>query len=234
MSSEIFQGMMGAQVDRERNISGMTGAKLTDMGIFQGVTGAMLTDMGVFQEWLGSTWEIWDYFRKWLEPSRQIWEYFREWLEQSRHIWECLRKWLEPSWQYGNISGMTRAKLTDMGIFQGMPGTKFPDALLLVPSYPPSKAVIQAFLDCGYYFRCQLPVLLKDYYTLKSSFQFVSTLCVPFHTVSKFSVPFRPASLFPVSFHHGRLVSVPFLYLVFPFFNMLPFSSLSSQVVPFQ
>jgi hypothetical protein len=102
---------------------------------------------------------------------------------------------------------MTEAKLTDMGIFQGMPGTKFPDALLLVPSYPPSKAVIQAFLDCGYYFRCQLPVLLKDYHTLKSSFIFVSTLCVPFHTVSKFRVPFRPASLVPVSFHYGRLVT---------------------------
>jgi hypothetical protein len=30
--------------------------------------------------------------------------------------------------------------------------TKFPDALLIPPSYPPSKGVIQAFLDCGYYF----------------------------------------------------------------------------------
>eukprot|EP00088_Acartia_fossae_P024643 TRINITY_DN25555_c0_g1_i2.p1 TRINITY_DN25555_c0_g1~~TRINITY_DN25555_c0_g1_i2.p1 ORF type:complete len:218 (-),score=68.54 TRINITY_DN25555_c0_g1_i2:156-809(-) len=35
---------------------------------------------------------------------------------------------------------------------KGMPGTKFPDALLILPSFPPSKNVIQAFLDCGYYF----------------------------------------------------------------------------------
>jgi len=35
---------------------------------------------------------------------------------------------------------------------KGMPGTKFPDALLILPSFPPSKNVIQAFLDSGYYF----------------------------------------------------------------------------------
>jgi len=35
---------------------------------------------------------------------------------------------------------------------KGMPGTKFPDALLILPEFPPSKNVIQAFLDCGYYF----------------------------------------------------------------------------------
>jgi len=35
---------------------------------------------------------------------------------------------------------------------KGMPGTKFPDALLILPAFPPSKNVIQAFLDCGYYF----------------------------------------------------------------------------------
>jgi hypothetical protein len=34
-----------------------------------------------------------------------------------------------------------------------MPGTKFPDALLIIPAFPPSKAIIQAFLDSGYYFR---------------------------------------------------------------------------------
>jgi hypothetical protein len=38
-------------------------------------------------------------------------------------------------------------------MLQGMPGTKFPDALLLVPRFPPNREVIQAFLDCGYYFR---------------------------------------------------------------------------------
>jgi len=35
---------------------------------------------------------------------------------------------------------------------KGMPGTKFPDALLVVPEFPPSKEIIQAFLDNGYYF----------------------------------------------------------------------------------
>jgi len=35
---------------------------------------------------------------------------------------------------------------------KGMPGTKFPDALLIVPEFPPSKDIIQAFLDNGYYF----------------------------------------------------------------------------------
>jgi hypothetical protein len=59
----------------------------------------------------------------------------------------------------------------------------------------------------------------------------LSKFNVPFHTVSWFSVPFRPTCLFPVNFHHGRLVSVPILYLFSPFFNMLPFSSLSSQLV---
>ncbi len=45
--------------------------------------------------------------------------------------------------------------------FQGMPGTKFPDALLVVPSFPPSKPIIQAFLDSGFYFRLALPVLCR-------------------------------------------------------------------------
>ncbi len=46
--------------------------------------------------------------------------------------------------------------MSEVGIkcmLQGMPGTKFPDALLLVPHFPPNREVIQAFLDCGYYFR---------------------------------------------------------------------------------
>jgi hypothetical protein len=76
MSLEIFQGMMGAQVDRYRNISGMTGAKLTDIGILQadrhgnisesdwsnvdrygsisGMTRANLRDMRLFQEMTGA------------------------------------------------------------------------------------------------------------------------------------------------------------------------------------
>merc|ERR1711962_1511069 len=35
---------------------------------------------------------------------------------------------------------------------EGMPGAMMPDALLILPSFPPSKAVVQALLDCGYYF----------------------------------------------------------------------------------
>merc|ERR1711935_886928 len=34
----------------------------------------------------------------------------------------------------------------------GMPGAMMPDALLLLPQFPPSKGVIQALLDCGYYY----------------------------------------------------------------------------------
>jgi len=35
---------------------------------------------------------------------------------------------------------------------KGMPGTKMPDALLIIPEFPPSEGVIQAFLDSDYYF----------------------------------------------------------------------------------
>jgi hypothetical protein len=49
-------------------------------------------------------------------------------------------------------------ELSHLIFFQGMPGTKFPDALLVVPSFPPSKPIIQAFLDCGFYFRLALPI----------------------------------------------------------------------------
>ena len=35
---------------------------------------------------------------------------------------------------------------------KGMPGTMMPDALIIPPEFPPSKGVIQALLDCGYYF----------------------------------------------------------------------------------
>ena len=45
---------------------------------------------------------------------------------------------------------------------EGMPGTKMPDALLIVPEFPPSKGVIQAFLDCGYYFSSSSSLDVKD------------------------------------------------------------------------
>jgi len=35
---------------------------------------------------------------------------------------------------------------------EGMPGAMMPDALLILPSFPPTKGVIQALLDCGYYY----------------------------------------------------------------------------------
>merc|ERR1712106_88729 len=43
-----------------------------------------------------------------------------------------------------------------------MPGTKMPDALLIVPEFPPSKGVIQAFLDCGYYFSSSSSLDVRD------------------------------------------------------------------------
>jgi len=45
---------------------------------------------------------------------------------------------------------------------QGMPGTKMPDAVLIVPAFPPSKGVIQAFLDCGYYFSSSSSLDVRD------------------------------------------------------------------------
>ena len=45
---------------------------------------------------------------------------------------------------------------------KGMPGTKFPDALLVIPEFPPSRGVIQAFLDCGYYFHASSSLDIKD------------------------------------------------------------------------
>jgi len=35
---------------------------------------------------------------------------------------------------------------------EGMPGAKHPDALLILPSFPPTLGVIQAMIDCGFYF----------------------------------------------------------------------------------
>jgi len=45
---------------------------------------------------------------------------------------------------------------------KGMPGTKMPDALLLLPSFPPTKEVVKAFLDLGYYFSMVAPLDPKD------------------------------------------------------------------------
>ena len=45
---------------------------------------------------------------------------------------------------------------------QGMPGTMMPDALLIIPEFPPSKGVIQAFLDCGYYFSSSSSLDVRD------------------------------------------------------------------------
>ena len=43
-----------------------------------------------------------------------------------------------------------------------MPGAMMPDALLILPQYPPSKTIIQAFLDSGYYFSSSSSLDLKD------------------------------------------------------------------------
>eukprot|EP00090_Calanus_glacialis_P031007 TRINITY_DN5066_c0_g1_i2.p1 TRINITY_DN5066_c0_g1~~TRINITY_DN5066_c0_g1_i2.p1 ORF type:complete len:218 (-),score=70.33 TRINITY_DN5066_c0_g1_i2:56-709(-) len=45
---------------------------------------------------------------------------------------------------------------------KGMPGAMMPDALLIVPQFPPSKGVIQAFLDSGYYFSSSSGLDPKD------------------------------------------------------------------------
>jgi len=45
---------------------------------------------------------------------------------------------------------------------KGMPGAMMPDALLILPQYPPSKTIIQAFLDSGYYFSSSSALDPKD------------------------------------------------------------------------
>ena len=45
---------------------------------------------------------------------------------------------------------------------KGMPGTKFPDALLIIPEFPPSRGVIEAFLNTGYYFHASSALDVKD------------------------------------------------------------------------
>ena len=44
---------------------------------------------------------------------------------------------------------------------RGMPGTMMPDALIMTPEFPPSRGVIQALLDCGYYFSSSAALDLK-------------------------------------------------------------------------
>jgi len=45
---------------------------------------------------------------------------------------------------------------------KGMPGAMMPDALLIIPEFPPSKGIIQAFLDCGYYFSSASHLDVRD------------------------------------------------------------------------
>ena len=49
-----------------------------------------------------------------------------------------------------------------------MPGTKNPDALLIVPEFPPPRPVIQALLDCGYYFGSIAPMDSADLWWFKN------------------------------------------------------------------
>ena len=45
---------------------------------------------------------------------------------------------------------------------KGMPGTMMPDSLIIVPEFPPSKGVIQALLNCDYYFSSSAALDPKD------------------------------------------------------------------------
>eukprot|EP00088_Acartia_fossae_P021131 TRINITY_DN22601_c0_g1_i1.p1 TRINITY_DN22601_c0_g1~~TRINITY_DN22601_c0_g1_i1.p1 ORF type:complete len:226 (+),score=62.88 TRINITY_DN22601_c0_g1_i1:39-716(+) len=45
---------------------------------------------------------------------------------------------------------------------KGMPGTKFPDALLIIPEFPPSEAVVKALLDSDFYFSRTSPLDAED------------------------------------------------------------------------
>merc|ERR1712227_492465 len=45
---------------------------------------------------------------------------------------------------------------------KGMPGTMMPDALILLKQFPPSRGLVQALLDCGYYFSSSSQLDAKD------------------------------------------------------------------------
>merc|ERR1711864_13012 len=45
---------------------------------------------------------------------------------------------------------------------EGMPGAKMPDAILILPQFPPSLGVIQALLDTGYYFSSSSHLDIRD------------------------------------------------------------------------
>jgi len=50
---------------------------------------------------------------------------------------------------------------------KGMPGTMMPDSLIIVPEFPPSKGVIQALLDLGYYFSSSAALDLQDLWWMR-------------------------------------------------------------------
>lgn len=51
---------------------------------------------------------------------------------------------------------------------KGMPGTMMPDALLFIPEFPPSEAVVQALLDSGFYFSRSSPLDVEDLWFIKN------------------------------------------------------------------
>ena len=73
---------------------------------------------------------------------------------------ECRDKFLAAVPE-GERSGLRWEHVGSTSI-KGMPGTKFPDALLIIPDFPPSRGVIEAFLDCGYYFHASSTLDVRD------------------------------------------------------------------------
>jgi len=45
---------------------------------------------------------------------------------------------------------------------KGMPGAMHPDALILLKQFPPSRSLVQALLDCGYYFTSPSMLDIRD------------------------------------------------------------------------
>jgi len=50
---------------------------------------------------------------------------------------------------------------------KGMPGTKMPDALLIIHDFPPSESIVQALLDSGFYFGRASPMDQEDLWFIK-------------------------------------------------------------------